>query len=326
MSDARGSGPGGVEPARASSVEDAAGAVRSSVEDASPVVGCVVLTTGERPAELGAALASVRGQVGVAVELIVVLNADPVEVTRPDVGGARLLTPGRNLGIPEGRNLGADALADGEAVPEVVLFLDDDGVLVDDNTLARATAAFAADPSLGVVTMRIVDPITGLTERRHIPRLRVGDPNRSSWVTTFLGGACLIRLTAYREAGGLPAEFVYAHEETSLAWRLLDRGYRIRYSGSLFMAHPALPPARHATYHHLTARNRVLLARKHLPGLLGVVYVVLWAVLGTVRAPEGRGAALRGFLAGLRLTDVERDPISWRTVWRMTRYGRPPLI
>lgn len=293
----------------------------SDAQAAAPRVGCVVLTTGARPRELAAALASVRKQRDVEVDIVVVLNADG-EVAPPDVGDARLLTPGRNLGIPAGRNLGAAALDDAE----VVLFLDDDGVLVHDDTLARAAAAFSADPTLGVITMRIVDPVTGLTERRHVPRLRVGDPNRSSWVTTFLGGASLIRLAAYRDAGGLPDEFVYAHEETSLAWRLLDRGYRIRYSGKLLMAHPAAPPARHATYHRLTARNRVLLARRHLPVALGVVYVLLWAVLGMVRAPEGRRDALRGFVEGLRMTGVERDPMAWSTVWRMTRYGRPPLL
>lgn len=297
---------------------------QGEVQGEVPRVGCVVLTTGERPVELAAALASVRRQRDVAVRIVVVLNAEP-DVARPEVGDAQLLTPGRNLGIPAGRNLGTEALAEG-TTPQVVLFLDDDGVLVDDDTLVRAASAFAADPTLGVITMRIIDPVTGLTERRHIPRLRVGDPNRSSWVTTFLGGACIIRLDAYRAAGGLPAEFVYAHEETSLAWRLLDRGYRIRYDASMFMAHPALPPARHAVYHHLTARNRVLLARRHLPAVLGIVYVLVWAVLGAVRAPEGRRAARRGFVDGLRMRGVARDPIRWRTVWRMTRYGRPPLL
>lgn len=286
-----------------------------------PHVGCVILTTGERPDELAAALQSVRVQRDVEVELVVVLNAEP-DMVRPEIGDATLLTPGRNLGIPEGRNLGAAVLQDAD----IVLFLDDDGALVHTGTLARAARAFDRDPSLAVVTMRIVDPITGVTERRHVPRLLVGDPNRSSWVTTFLGGACLVRLDAYREAGGLPAEFVYAHEETSLAWRLLDRGYRIRYAGGLLMAHPALPPARHATYHFLTARNRVLLARKHLPAVIGVVYVTTWTVLGLLRAPEGRKDSLRGLAAGLRFPDVERQPISWRTVWRMTRYGRPPLL
>jgi GT2 family glycosyltransferase len=284
-------------------------------------VGCVVLTTGARPTELGAALASVRAQRGVEVALAVVHNAGPDD-TPPEVGDATLVSPGRNLGIPAGRNAGVRALPDAD----LVLFLDDDAVLVGDDLLAAVAARFREDARIGVVTMRLVDPVTGRTERRHVPRLRVGDPSRSSWVTTFLGGACVVRADAYRAVGGLPEEFVYAHEETSLAWRLLDRGYRIWYAGQLCIAHPAAAPARHEAYHYRTARNRVLLARKHLPALLGVLYVMLWAVLGTVRDRSALGASARGFLDGARYGPVERRPISWRTVWRMTRLGRPPLL
>ncbi len=319
-------------------------------------VGVVVLTTGERPTELAAALDSVRRQRDVDPRIVVVHNVEipdapgvlegdglaadvdlPDEAAEPDdpepddldlgLGAAEgtdvtVLRPGSNLGIPEGRNLGVDALDD----VEVVLFLDDDGVLVGGDVLARATAAFAADPTLGAISMRIVDPDTGRTERRHVPRLRVGDPSRSSWVTTFLGGASLVRRVAYQQAGGLPGRFFYAHEETSLAWRLLDAGYRIRYAGDLQLAHPAVAPARHAAYHHLTGRNRVLLARQHLPAPLAVVYVLLWAVIGAVRSPGGRRALLAGFIDGLRVREVDRTPIRWRTAWRMLRYGRPPLL
>lgn len=285
-------------------------------------VGCVVLTTGERPLELAAAVESAQHQQGVDVEVVVVWNAT-TDGPRPEVPGARLVEPGENLGIPAGRNLGVEHL---DGACEVVLFLDDDGMLVRDDVLVRAAGLFAADPRLGAVSLRIVDPVTGATERRHVPRLRVGDPARSSWVTTFLGGAAILRTAAFREAGGLPGEFFYAHEETSLAWRLLDLGYRIRYAAELKMAHPALPPARHAAYHHLTARNRVLLARKHLPAVLAVPYVALWFLLNLVRAPEARRTIVAGFREGLRTPDVHRQPIRWRTVLRMTRYGRPPLL
>lgn len=280
----------------------------------------MILTTGERPEELRAAIESVQHQRDADVEIAVVYNSDADDT--PVVPGCRVLTPGANLGIPEGRNVGADALRH----CDLLLFLDDDGMLVRDDTLHRVSGAFATDPKLGVVSLRIVDPATGRTERRHVPRLRVGDPARSSWVTTFLGGAAVIRGEAFHRAGGLPGEFFYAHEETSLAWRLLDLGYRIRYVGDLTLAHPAAPPARHDQFHRLTARNRVLLARKHLPLPLAPLYVALWFVLGVLRAPAGRGAALQGFREGLRATDVEREPIRWRTVARMTRYGRPPLL
>jgi GT2 family glycosyltransferase len=284
-------------------------------------VGCVILSTGERPDELQAAVASAERQRGVEVTTVVVWNTETPG--RPPAGRTvRCVGAGRNLGIPAGRNLGVQHLPP----CELLLFLDDDAVLGHDEVLARAAARFAADPRLAVVTMRLVDPVTGETSRRHVPRLRVGDPRRSSYVTTFLGGACVIGREAFERAGGLPGGFFYAHEETSLAWRLLDLGYRLRYEGDLVIEHPVAPPARHARYHHLTARNRVLLARMHLPIPVAVVYLLVWAALTLLRERGGLVAAVRGAVAGFRETDIERRPMRWGTVLRMARYGRPPII
>jgi hypothetical protein len=49
-------------------------------------VGCVVLTTGDRPDDLAAAVASVQRQRGVSTEVVVVLNT-PADV--PDFGSRR---------------------------------------------------------------------------------------------------------------------------------------------------------------------------------------------------------------------------------------------
>ena len=159
-------------------------------------------------------------------------------------------------------------------------------------------------------------------------RLRASDPGRSSAVTTFLGGACAIRRSAYEQAGGYPAEFFYSHEETDLAWRLLDAGYHLRYDADAQMFHPAVLPGRHAQFFRLNARNRVLLARRNLPWPVAAAYLFDWVMLMIVRERSVR--ALRpwfaGFAEGWRADPGGRRPISWRTIWRMSRAGRPPVI
>ncbi len=296
-------------------------------------VAAVLLTTGERDDQLVAALDSIRSQRDVDTDLLVVLNRDPdesrVAADDADAWQARLgadvevLRPGRNLGIPAGRNVGLAAVRDRA---DVVLFLDDDARLDGDRVLASAVAAFRDDPDLAVVSMRLVDPDTGRTERRHVPRLRVGDAARSSWVTSFLGGASVVRVQAFDRAGGYPDDFVYALEETSLAWRMIDHGYRLRYRGDLHVLHPAAPASRHADFHRLTSRNRVLVAHLHLPFVLAAVYLPVWTAISLVRAPGALRAVFGGIADGLRLRHLPRQPISWRTVWRMTRLGRPPVI
>jgi hypothetical protein len=286
-------------------------------------LSCVILTMGNRPAGLDRAVASTAALSQAAaggVDVVVVGNGADLPPLPAGVTAIRLP---RNVGVAAGRNAGVDACSG-----DVVLFLDDDGWYPDPGLGEHVTSRFAADPGLAVLSLRVVDPDGGPGVRWHVPRLRAGDPGRSSEVTTFAGGACAIRRSAYQEAGGLPALFFYGHEETDLAWRLLELGYRLEYDAAARMCHPAVPNARHATWHRLDGRNRVLLARRNLPWPLAGVYLLDWLVLTAAR--ERSAGALRawlsGFAEGWRMDSGGRHPISARTAWRMTRAGRPPLI
>jgi hypothetical protein len=286
-------------------------------------LSCVILTMGNRPAELDRAVASTAALSQAAageVDVVVVGNGADLPTLPAGVTAIRLPD---NVGVAAGRNAGVDACSG-----DVVLFLDDDGWYPDPGLGEHVTGRFAADPGLAVLSLRVVDPDGGPGVRWHVPRLRAGDPGRSSVVTTFAGGACAIRRSAYQEAGGLPALFFYGHEETDLAWRLLELGYRLEYDAAARICHPAVPNARHATWYRLDGRNRVLLARRNLPWPLAGVYLLDWLVLTAVR--ERSAGALRawlsGFAEGWRLDPGGRHPISARTAWRMARAGRPPLI
>jgi GT2 family glycosyltransferase len=132
----------------------------------------------------------------------------------------------------------------------------------------------------------------------------------------------------FAEVGGLPDEFFYAHEETDLAWRAINAGWGIEYRSDMVLNHPTMPPSRHAVYHRMVARNRVWLARRNLPAPLVPVYVGVWLLLTLARRPSR--PALRawfgGFREGWRTPCGPRRPMRWRTVWRLTRLGRPPVI
>jgi GT2 family glycosyltransferase len=288
-------------------------------------LGAVVITMGNRPEELRDLLDSVAKQRGPAVEVAVVGNGSPLPEL-PD--GVRTLELPENLGIPGGRNAGIELFGPGGSDVDVLLFLDDDGMLPNEDTAELVREAFAADPRLGIVSFRIADPETGITQRRHVPRLRAAHPLRSSRVTTFLGGASAVRTAVIGGVGGLPEEFFYAHEETDLAWRALDAGWSIEYRADMLLHHPLTPPSRHAVYHRMVARNRVWLARRNLPWPLVPVYLGVWILLTLLRRPsrQGLSAWLGGFREGWSTPCGPRRPMEWRTVWRLTRLGRPPII
>ncbi len=288
-------------------------------------VGAVIITMGNRPEELRALLDSVAKQDGDPIEVAVVGNGSPL----PELPeGVRTVELPENVGIPAGRNVGIEAFGPAGREMDVLLFLDDDGLLAREDTAELCREAFAKDPELGIISFRIADPDTGETQRRHVPRLRASDPMRSSRVTTFLGGANAVRTKVFAEVGGLPDDFFYAHEETDLAWRALNAGWMIDYRSDMVLYHPTTAPARHAVYHRMVARNRVWLARRNLPAALVPVYLGVWFLLTLARRPSRPAlrAWLGGFKEGWATPCGPRRPMKWATVWRLTRLGRPPVI
>ncbi|WP_331732869.1 glycosyltransferase family 2 protein (plasmid) [Streptomyces avidinii] len=292
-------------------------------ETPGPTIGVVVLTMGDREAELQALMDSVAAQEGVPATVVVLgqgvkLPALPAGVTAVELP--------ENLGIPGGRNAGVQWFREHGGV-DIVLVLDDDGLLPRTDTLRLVREAFTENTCLGIVAFRIVDE-QGLTQRRHVPRLGGADPTVSGPVTTFLGGAHAIRMTVIDEVGDFPAPFFYAHEETDFAWRALDAGWDIDYRADLLLRHPRTAASRHAVYYRNTGRNRVWLAKRHLPAVLVPVYLATWAAYTVTQRPplSGLRSWWAGFFEGLRVPCPPRQPMRWRTVWRMTRLGRPPII
>jgi GT2 family glycosyltransferase len=129
-------------------------------------------------------------------------------------------------------------------------------------------------------------------------------------------------------AGGWPDAFTKAHEGIDLAWRVMDLGFRVHYAGDIAALHPAYATAPHDYSAYFGARNRVWLARRHLPLALGVLYVAGFALrtLPVLRTPARARAALRGYRDGLRGPCGPRRPLRAKTLWRMTRTGRPPVL
>jgi GT2 family glycosyltransferase len=278
-------------------------------------IAVVVLTQGNRPAELARAVASVREQQQVDPQLVLVVNGGPPP--QPDPFDQLIVLP-ENVGIPGGRNVGAAA-----ADARLIMFLDDDAELLDSELLAAVVARFKANARLGAMSIRLIDE-EGRTQQRHVPRLGSRSAGRSGPVTYFVGGASVVRTATFHGVDGFDPRFFYSMEESDLAWRLLDAGWSIWYSADLTVFHPHTAPSRHKGYARLAARNRLWTAWRSLPAPVLAGYLMTWTIAAAVR-----GAPLREVLAGYRealLARPARHPIRWRTVVRMTLLGRPPVV
>ena len=282
--------------------------------------GCVLLTMGRRPDDLRLALDSLLAQRGVETDVVVVGNTWEPEGLPDDVRG---VGSAENLGIPAGRNLGVP-----HTTGELVFFLDDDASLASPDALARVAARFAAAPDLGLLQLRVAPRDGGPPARDWVPRLRVGDRSRSSDVTAVWEGAVAIRRSVFDAVGGWPGDFRFVHEGIDLGWRVMDAGYRVAYAGDVVALHPSPTGTPHGYSFYYGARNRVWLARRHLPLPLAALYVggFVLRTLPRLRSRQDAREALRGYREGLRGPGGERKPLKARTLWRMTRAGRPPIM
>lgn len=276
---------------------------------------------GTRPDDLARGLATLAAQTGVRLDTVVVGNGW-VPTGLPE--GVKALALPENLGIPAGRNRGV-----AEVSGEYIFFLDDDASIPSPTFLADAIAKIWADPTIGLLQPRVVDPTGVANPRRWIPRIRKGDPAQSGDVFSVWEGATLLPRAVFDATSGWAEPFFYAHEGIELAWRVWDQGLRVLYAGDLVANHPAIDPSRHSYYYRLNARNRVWLAKRNLPWVLAPIYVGSWTaiqLLRSARRPAGLRAWFGGWIAGWRENPGGRRRLSWRTVARMTRAGRPPLL
>ena len=163
-----------------------------------------------------------------------------------------------------------------------------------------------------------------------MPRLRTAGRDRPGDVTLVWEGAVALPRRVFDAVGGWPDEFRYVHEGVDLAWRVLDAGYRVHYAGDLAVHHPLPAPVavRHGYSLYYGARNRVWLARRYLPWPLGTLFVGTFALrtLPRLRSRDQVRSAVRGYIDGMRMPCGTRRPLRARTLWRMTRAGRPPVI
>jgi GT2 family glycosyltransferase len=237
-------------------------------------------------------------------------------------GVAGLALP-KNIGIPAGRNAGVS-----QVTGEILFFLDDDAELPNSHFLERMAALMSSRPEIGLVQPRVVDPTGEQGPGRWVPRLRVGDPKTPSAATSLWEGATVIRRSVFDLSAGWPEQFFYAHEGIDLVWRVWDNGFIPWYAGDIDVYHPVINPLRHEEFYRMNARNRVWLARRNLPVVLEPIYVGSWAALTMLRVRDSgaRKAWIAGMREGIAVRPRGRKTMKWKTVWAMTKAGRPPVI
>ena len=212
-------------------------------------------------------------------------------------------------GLPRARNLGARA-----ARGEVVLFVDDDIVPVDDQLLA-AHAACYANPLVGAVAGRVLEPIPSNAPAGHAYVNAFGrivsnfSGTEPAEVWTAKGANMSFRRRVLQEVG--PFDDRYAGnsilEETDYCYRVRALGYDIRFEPRAAVHHLVAPTGgcREATWldsKYWLFHNSALFYLKQKSRLGLPLFLAFFAARGALyvaRAHGGAGDWLR-LMRGLR--------------------------
>jgi len=274
-----------------------------------PPLTSVMITTRNRLALLPRALESVFRQDYPRIEVLVLDDASSdgtSEYVRAHYPQVRLFRFEENRGYVVGRNLMMR-----EAKGEYIVSLDDDAYFVNADAVSNVVERMQQETEVGVVNFRM---------RKSEARPAQERPGEH-YVRLFGGGRHCIRKTVIEKVGYYRELFFHQGEETDLALRILDKGYRIlSFSGAVIVhaeSEIGRSPTRIPTY-----RIRNLLLCYWINGPFP------WWMLMTARTIVGclrsgwKERNLPSVLRGLRRAIKEipvaislRCPVSSRTVW-----------
>ncbi len=289
----------------------------------------VVILTWNRRDELKHTLDHVSNHLDALHEVIVVDNGSTdgtleMLAERPWV---TTLKPDEDLGVDQGRNLGAET-ADGE----LVLFLDDDGFF-DFAALPSLRDRFASSPPLGLIACKIVDMPFEEARAKDFENHRDSTEFRPH--ASFTGAGFMVLREAFMDVGGFPDYFGYGQEEGDLALRLLKEGYTIEQAPHAVMLHYASPnqrPSLRAVRGYY--RNRHFEIWRNIPAFYAVHESLSALIGGFARTCTGhafkayREGTIEALKALPRVIKEERDPMSHGEYRRHRKKGglRPPLV
>ncbi len=255
---------------------------------------------------IGQCLASVRGQKGVQIEIIVVDNAsvdDTAASVRRTDAGSRLILNRKNVGFGRACNQGFAA-----SQGSFIYLLNPDAQLVSPDALATLRSALNNHPQWGMVATILQSPSGELVQPH--PHLDYPYANRTSadfsslpgkyaWVN---GASMMLPRQVYAELGGFDPDFFLYAEDTDLCLRLRKLGYELGFLDKVAVRHIGGATERDRDpYDVWTQRTNALLLfwQKHYPPhdvrrlvqrerLRSLFRMPLCALAALVRPPRSR--------------------------------------
>ncbi len=219
-----------------------------------------------------------------------------------------------NLGVTKGRNFALQF-----AKGAICIFLDDDAILGNADALENVVKSFndtgIHQREVAIVSFKVLYYDTNDFQINGLPHKQFNRyKNKDTFYTYyFAGGAHAIKRNILTEAGNLPEEFFYGMEEYDLSYRLLNRGYCIKYDASIIMLHKESPLGRKPKADKLRMMwvNKSKVAYRYLPKQYFYSTAIMWSIQFLKETDLNVTGFLKGWKEIIRIASTEkRTPLN----------------
>ncbi len=220
----------------------------------------------------------------------------------------------QNLGVTGGRNLALQY-----ASADILIFLDDDCILQNKDALVQLLRSFDEqgfeNRETAIVSFKVLYYSNLQMQINGLPHKRIEKyKNKEKFFTYyFAGGAHAIQRKVLLETGNLPEEFFYGMEEYDLSYRIIDKGYCIKYDSNIVMLHKESPLGRKTKEEKLRMMwvNKAKVAWRYLPKFYYYSTSLMWSFQYLNETKYNIGGYFKGWKAVLSIPSKEkRIPIS----------------
>ena len=224
----------------------------------------------------------------------------------------------KNLGVTGGRNLALQY-----ATADILVFLDDDCVLQGKDSLTQLIRSFNEDlfenRETSIVSFKVLYYANLQMQINGLPHKNIEQYKHKEKFFTyyFAGGAHAVKRKILEETGNLPEEFFYGMEEYDLSYRIIDKGYSIKYDSNIVMLHKESPLGRKPKEEKLRMMwvNKTKVAWRYLPKYYYFTTAIMWSLQYLKETKFNIGGYFKGWEDIISIPKKEkRNPISKKSI------------
>lgn len=233
----------------------------------------------------------------------------------------RLVCNGKNTGVPGGRNIAAN-----QSDSKYIIALDNDAEFADTHQVAKAIEVMEKDPKIGVLGFRIL-------------RYGTTEDDASSWgypldikewadkefySTRFTGAGYLFRRDVFDSIDGYDDSLFFLHEEVEIARRVVNYGYKIKYSPEVVILHKVSPENRvhwNDLRWYYDVRNSLYIYMKFKKPFIKYAYRNFAYMVKAIKHKKVK-STLKGMFDAIKMYFVQRRQFKGKNGINQTAYAR----